>query len=319
MFGNLLDDALTKKVSKSSASVPYNSYEYQFSLASTKPYHETEVAFESHAGHIVVKANLAGQWIEALVDTGARDIMWQHLPLLGSPTQQWFSFPHTYGRQVSAEFDVLPGVQIGGYRLIKPASVYLATDEAALIYTDDGKPLQVMLGNYAFKNIVLTIDYQRKKLIFRDPEYNLTQQHRRPQDCVLDFIAGGDAVKYSPEFLTVRGTVEGIPVPFVLDTGHYTNCILLSHPLRQRLTAVKQGAIQRSRIIMTGQPITEMTRPLHWTLGNLRGQCPGATIKMRPDWQAIIGYGILKDYRLTIDYSRSKVLLEPYPISDANH
>ncbi len=84
-------------------------------------------------------------------------------------------------------------------------------------------------------------------------------------------------------------------------------------PEFRALLDVPPGTSPQWNYNIAGQPVTEVTRPVQWALNNIKGECSGWVMSMRPEWQALAGYEVLKDYRITIDYTRRKLLLEPNP------
>lgn len=76
----------------------------------------------------------------------------------------------------------------------------------------------LILGNAAFSQVVLTLDYQKKELIIHTKEYDPTHATTVPGACVLPFTwVNGDAASHGEPMINVQ--VAGHPAHFILDTG----------------------------------------------------------------------------------------------------
>jgi len=278
--------------------------EAAISFTSSNPEGAVTIPFVLHLdGCIVVSARFNQQIIPSFLDTGTRDIR-ANIPIQGSSLIKTISAPVSTGAFVPANFVSVPVIQMKEFCL---NHVPVVSFDSAYIPAS----CNAILGIYTFKNVTLTIDYAKRTLTLYPTSYDVSKRKHRPQDILLDLNFCGDAIAYSPEFLTVHGKLEGQEVDFVLDTGNVSDGILMSPRLRLKLKSVPVGSPPTQQYVMAGHNSLEFTRPLHWNLGQAEGNLPGVTIEMRKDWDALIGYQFLKNYRVTIDYPHRKLLLEP--------
>ena len=289
---------------------PQTSASANWTLHSDRTYGEVEVPFTLHKGQIFVQADFAGVPLTCLVDTGVRDIVMQNADVPHLYSNGIVNYFGSNGGSYRAEWVTLSHIRLGDYELSQPTAVSWPLSAPAFGYTLEGFPIFATLGNRAFKDIVLTIDYGQRKLILHRPDYDITRQPHDLGSCLLDYTPGGNNVAWAPEYLSVGSRIEGHPINLVLDTGHCGASILLAPEFRE-LLEVPQGTMPQWNYNISGKSVTEVTRPVRWSLNNIKGECPGWIMAMRPEWQALAGYEVLRNYRLTIDYTRRKLLLEP--------
>jgi hypothetical protein len=165
-------DAIRKTSSVASAN---------WTLHSSLPYGEVEVPFTLHKGHIFVQADFAGVPLTCLVDTGVRDIVMQNGDVPHLYTNGTVSYFGSNGGSVLSEWVTLSHIRLGDYELSEPMAISWPLTASSFGYTLEGFPIFATLGNRAFKNVVLTIDYQQRKLILRRPDYDITQQSHDPK------------------------------------------------------------------------------------------------------------------------------------------
>ena len=278
---------------------------YYWKLHSTNRFSEARVPFTytchnirtSSEWMIIVKAILAGKKLQCLVDTGAIEVTWpQSLKLRGEHSIVGTAHGINNSRR-QTEIVTLPNVSIGDYELSYfPTYMIKRGVEAQGIA--DTVPI---IGSLAFRGVVITIDYQHRMLILRDPEYNVALQPRSKQDLLLDL----ERINDKP---IARGTIEGYPAKFLVDTGcngritvaeHFANAHLRDRKLMQHTVTGAFGKMQQARL-----------DNVRCSIGSLKVQAEQAGITKLPgDEDGLIGKQFLAFYDVTIDFSRHKLLL----------
>lgn len=285
-------------------------------LNSNAPNHMIVVPLVSEDNQIMVSGQFADQKINCLIDTGCRDIiLWDGRKVQGAFVSSTFDYPW-FSANIMATTTCLSSARVGGFVLSNACCAQLHTVEPRLTWSNTGQPIYAIMGNYAFQHVVLTIDYTHQTLTVRDLTYDVTKLSLTARDTLSD-------ITYDPYYYTHKECgplrvfldvhIEGQAVRAIVDTG-YDGGILLSSEFRKRLTHLPADQrLQPPYIAMGPAAVTAQTAsPLHWSLGKLKGQAPGHVLTGRfsPDHQALIGYEMLKDYRITIDYQRQKMLFE---------
>lgn len=173
----------------------------------------------------------------------------------------------------------------------------------------EGGPQEGMIGFEVFRRFVTTIDYGAKTMTFTDP---------------AKFNPAGAGTPVPFEFYShlpqVKGTFEGIPGVFDIDTGSRVeitvnkpfadaNGLKAKHP--KGVTAVDGWGVG-------GRSISYVTRASELTLGpvkianvvaGLGTQAKGSFAD--PNYQGNIGGGVLKRYAVTFDYDHRVMYLKP--------
>ena len=205
---------------------------------------------------------------------------------------------------------ILPSVALHGCDLQKcPVIEYVRLpgeinrDDLAII------PLSV------FNTMSVTIDFKRSQLIL--------SEKRRAADATASPDPRNDLgapvwlplVPASYEgwgpYPVVRGTIDGIRVNFVLDTGSAGGLWVTNSKL---FSALQRTASLPSRNDHSGPQKTPAILTGDWSLGPLHGNAQmifGAKAGV-PAIDASIGNAVLRDYRITIDYPNNRVCFERY-------
>ena len=175
------------------------------------------------------------------------------------------------------------------------------------------------LGNTAFSQTVMTIDYKKRVLILRDPQYD-PLRHCSRHCFVLPFQWKSKTPGTSYfGYLVVAAKILGHSLKVVVDTGDsspstsltdtYWKSYLLGTKLRHNWT-------QKTAF---GETKSDWIPELRISVPDARPHSPDLVLKqpavIMPDQHdgadAVIGYTILKNYIVTIDYPRQRILLEP--------
>lgn len=188
----------------------------------------------------------------------------------------------------------LPGVRIAHVDL-RLASIPLESQPGQ-------RHVDGIIGYDLLCRAVVTIDYERRRLTVTMPAAFQTP----PRGDVL-------ALTIRAGWSFVRGTIKVPGQPpvedeFLLDTGSQD---FVNHPIiRQSTGALRQtrtgaGGFGESQTGVIGE--NEWFRLGRTTIAHTQSACCAAT----PDVSRQVGAGILEHFRVTFDYTRRRVILEP--------
>jgi hypothetical protein len=293
----------------------------RFELHSNEPYQAVHIPFRLQGEDILVRANLAGKTVECDIDTGANIIAWaERLHIAGRKIPADATSVDGAGQTLPFTLVLLPTLQIGDYKLWNILGAAAKTgkqDAKPTSFTD--RPGQI--GNLAFQQVVLTIDYPKQELVLRQPTYDFSSQPRGKQDMVFEIPP--DAENDFVTLPVIRGVIEGRPARILLDTGWAGHDIGLTEAFRREIqpTLAKEYPGDRSekigRKMANGRTPVERLPNVQFTLGDKPAWnvlCPAIVVaRIFTHVDAVIGPEVLGDFRVTIDYPHRKVLLEPPP------
>ena len=235
------------------------------------------------------------------------------------------------GRCVAARTVVLPRVRIGGYEITNLPTTMLDND-ARLFSPSQRSNVDEdqILGNSAFVKTVLTVDYKNSIMIIWPSHYDFTKQHRREGDRVLEM---GWTTSYSHEDWmldfygtpAIRVSLAGGSFWCMLDTGwgdsdfgiannfvkHHPSLRLVRHDKTRFNARHSAEQVERLHDLKLTIPCLwpPSVKPISMTLNGL------VTPTLDRDDEkgsGVIGLALMERYRITIDYGRGRVLLEPY-------
>lgn len=287
-------------------------------LHSQEQYQKVRVPFQRSQGWVVVQADFSGRLTNCILDTGTPYIIWPaSLRLSGNHTLVHYSEFAAYFTAYPgpAEWRILPSIRLGNYELHDCPTLAYGSEKSPIAdfqKTDIGVAMNhaPILGYPAYARTVLTIDFQKQELIFRQPAYDITHLPSHSGAYLLDMVKS----ETYPNVPVVLGTVAGHPVHIVLDTGSAVIGIGLTD--EKLISAIKQ---QTGRNVIYNDRLgTEVVPDAVWSVGDLIDQSP---IDLVPkltsgDVDAVLGYELLRNYRITIDFTRRKILLEWNPLHD---
>ena len=310
----LLTSARTKHAGRSKAvtQAPKTSRRQE---RTARRYQEVYIPFVISDNKLITTVTIRNRRLPAIVDTGtALVVASSHTRLAGTTLYQIAGrrgktmiksiFLGPDGTVLYGRMKRLPGVGMGRY-LVKTA------DSVELDHFNNS-PNQdyVVLGNDAFLHVVLTIDVQKKEMIVRTKEFDVTQHPLKPGNALLDFTYTGKNL-FSPGVPVIAAQVDGYPVHLILDTG--LDRMLLTQDTAHRLPVQHQ---LRSTL-MTGPFSVAHQHPslsgVSLSLGKIK-LADGDAVLMRSSLggtQGSIGMPLLRACRVTIDYPGRKILLEP--------
>jgi hypothetical protein len=307
-------------------------FEDAFSPSTLSPA-TVRVPFTKQNGLIIVQAEVGGKVLPCVVDTGDPLIRWpKGLRLAGKATGIHATGTDVGGNSETHEMVLLSRVRLGAYELADVPSWAVGgpdalTDKAStppdLLAAGAGGVWQryPILGNIVFERVALTIDYQKSELVLRSSS-SAPNARTLPVRRVGPVFTTGAGVARGG-FVVIAGTVGGRPVNFVLDTGlPFEEGIVLA-PNKRDLAAAQSSSRRDARAVVgLGQVATEQFAGVTWSLGGgVLGQgdviVPSRFSLVgdgRTSLDALIGAHLLRAYRITIDYPRARVVLEPYSV-----
>ena len=281
----------------------------RFALHSPQKYHEVRVPFDSETGWIIVNANFSGKKVKAVVDTGMSFVLWSKslsLPSNSGGVKYSGFVPYYTATPCPAEWRILSNMRLGEYELQNCPSI---SYDSPVNKTPSVLPA-CFIGDSALAQTVLTIDYRSHQLIFRDESYDVTKSPVSTKDYLMPLLPEPEeAHSFRP---IVAGTIAGFPVRVMLDTGLAASNIGLANT---SIVAKVQHSTNY-RLLTNKQTGTKALPNTNWSIGELVDQTP---IDLMPGFtpkgvDCAVGYEFLRNYRITIDYQRQKVMLQWNPL-----
>lgn len=287
---------------------------------------------EKHGG-IFVMALLDGQSQLCKIDTGSDTVNWQReLHIEGEMTQERGQVCDALDSCVSAATVKMREIKIGSYK-VSGFPTEMMEDDSGLFSSVAAKPTDntPLLGNSLFSLMVMTIDYQNKTLTIHTPTYDFTKQPRALTDKILEM----GWTSHSEDSLTrqqiigwpvIRAYVDGRPFWCMIDTGWEGPELGLTTAFFRQLPQSRQ----RTQKTVHGY-FAHSVGTVH-QLDSLSFQMPvlshpalpvvltgkGWIVKSLSGGDGIVGTALMRRYRITLDYPRRRVLLEPYALSVPN-
>lgn len=292
-------------------------------LISKRQFQEVHIPFTSRHGWIMVPATIAGRHIECLLDTGSLRVFdWPtslHLPGRRVGLSYPRLVPYQSARPRFAEWVILPEIDIGDYHLRECPSLAHSRDP------NDLPGLSVpTLGCAAFADVVLTIDYKKKELVVHSTDYDITQDaqelSRYPKHSLFDLLLSERTITLwdgktasTTGIPALCGNVAGHPVQIAIDTGLiHVGLALTSKPLIKTLS--EEGYVS------TPVPPCSDCSPIatfpsvSWNMGRFVNT---GHVSLLPGFfakdEAVLGAESLKNYRITLDFPRHKIMLALNP------
>ena len=286
------------------------------SLHSSRPYHEVRVPFRGGGGWIDLTANSSGKAIDCILDTGdAFATLPQALSLASTDAKFHYTqfMPYSYTRPRPASWRMLTELKFGDYEMQDCPSIAYEADSGDA----ERSRRTLIIGYPALARIVLTIDYEKQELLFRDRTYDVTRRPPSPGAYLLNMAVNPEDVHEGYHQPIVEGTIAGHKVHLILDTGLAWGGVALAEP--KLIASLQQAAHDRLLVSLTaGTTDVKILPDTLWSVGGLVDQAP---IDFMPGFvsgsaDGALGYEILRNYRITIDYERQKILLEWNPLTE---
>lgn len=267
--------------------------------------------FELHGGHIYLPGSVAGREVDFLLDSGAgATVLDSRLAEeLGLAGEGEFS-ALGIGGSSSFGFARVPEYSAAGAAVRNQTLAVMALDEP--FYPSTGRHIGLVLGYDFLSRFVTRIDYGACTITLFDPRD-------------WTFEGSGDVLEAGRAMglLSIEAVLEdSIPLELLLDTGaggglHFSPSFLEAHPGfldgRPSFEASVQGVGGEEKVVFFRAGALE--------LGSFvveSGLCSSAaSAPVLSSFDGIVGSDVLARFVLTLDYSRSEVVLEPSALFDA--
>jgi hypothetical protein len=204
----------------------------------------------------------------------------------------------------------LPGVEVANQRT---GTMQLQSSDALL-----GRTISGLLGYDFFSRFVIEIDYTAKKINLYDPKI---YQYRGNGESIPTTIDGNLPYMRAKITLTERDNVEG---KFLVDTGtgyflelnkSFIERNRLPAPIHQTTQPSSSANSQDEQVRLVGGKRLQVGR---FVIKNPVARLSKVTsgVEANPDQDGIIGGELLRRFKVTLDYSRQRLILEPNPHFD---
>lgn len=267
----------------------------------------TEVPFDLLNNHIYVNAQVDGQPVRVMVDTGGLNVLTpaavQRLGLTGSGKM---AISGAGERQVDVGFAKAKQLTVGGLALRAPVFYVVDFEQLGDV---EGEPLDGLVGFEMFQRTAVRIDYAR---------HVLTVQARAG----FTPPAGATAVPFELRERTpiVAGAIDGLPARFSIDTGARNALTINSpfarahdlagkyHPKFETVTGWGVGGASRARPVRVQEVKLGDVRVAN-VVGELYSGDKGSFAD--PELSGNIGGAVLRRFVVTFDYRDKKLYLAP--------
>lgn len=304
---------------------PHGNVDVEIRWASNK---EAQVPLVVKHGGIFVTATLSGEEQLCQIDTGFDAVMWSRdLHLSGSLLGEQGETCNAVNDCIASDTIKLPRVQLGGFQITNLPTRRLDVDTVPFSpsgssHTGD----YAVLGNSVFSLTVLTVDYRNKLLIIHPPSYDFQKAARHPGNRVMQMgwsYHNDDTPTEQQVFgwPAVRASVNGRSFWCMLDTGWEGPDLGLSEELVHQVPSLEKlprksvsfssgfsdsSALQVPQLEFKVPSLSPADAP------PLLLKSVGTLVKSSAGGEGIVGTYLMERYRITIDYQRRRVLLEPY-------
>ena len=202
-------------------------------------------------------------------------------------------------------FFTLPGVEVANQ---STGTIQLQSSDEVL-----GRTIGGLLGYDFFSRSVVEIDYTSKKINLYDPK---NYQYRGKGESIPITVDGNLPYVRAKITLTEPVTVDG---KFLVDTGtSYFLELNKSFSERNKLLAPIHQRIQPSSSVTSQDEQGFIVDGKRFQLGQFIIKNPvvrlskaTSGVEANPDQDGIIGGELLRRFKVTIDYSRNRLILEP--------
>ncbi|NLP06580.1 PDZ domain-containing protein [Candidatus Fermentibacteria bacterium] len=261
--------------------------------------------FELHGGHIYLPGRVAGREVDFLLDSGAgATVLDSRLAgELGLAGEGDFSALGIGGAS-SFGFVRVPEYSAAGATVRSQTLAVMALDEP--FYPSTGRHIGLVLGYDFLSRFVTKIDYGACTLTLYDPADWACEGRG-------DVLEAGRAMG----LLSIEAVLEdSIPVKLLLDTGaggglHFSPSFLEAHPGLLEGRPSFEASVQG----VGGEESVTFFRAGPLRMGSFvveSGLCSSAaSAPVLASFDGIVGSDVLARFVLTLDYSRSEVILEP--------
>jgi len=269
----------------------------------------TRVPFELIDNHIYIRAEVDGQPVRMIVDTGGLNLL---LPAaaarLGLTSAGKLAASGAGDQKVDVALARGRELAVGDVRLARPVFYVLDLPSLADI---SGEPFDGLVGFELFHRLAVRIDY---------PAQVLTLTRRES----FSPPAGATIVPLELRDRTpiAAGSIDGLPARFTVDTGAGNSLTVNDpfsranglearyHPAFETITGWGAGGPARGKPVRFRE-IKLGDAAIPDVVGDLHTGDRGALAD--PDVSANLGAGVLRRFAVTFDYRDRKLYLEPGP------
>jgi hypothetical protein len=275
------------------------------------------VPFRLINNHVIVSAHINGRGpYPFLVDTGGHDILTPVTAAsLGIGSQGHASGGGSGEATTINGYARVESIDVGGARMRDTVALTLDFSPP----TVEGLVLGGMLGSEFLERYVVEFDYGRHVLTFIDPARFTAAARRRAGTPV--------AMEFYDHMPQVKGTFEGLPARFNLDTGARSDVSLsASFVERAGLRARHPDGVTVTEGWGSGGPARAyVARGERMTLGSVAVDRPIAAFSIArrgvmadENFEGNVGSGLLKRFVVTFDFGGRKVYLRPLDKPEAD-
>jgi hypothetical protein len=255
--------------------------------------------------HIYMQGSVGNRTIEILLDSGAGATVIDSALAAGMGLEPAGSFNALgVGGSSSFSFVVVPEYSAAGAFLRNQSLAAMPLD--APFYPLTGHHIGLVVGYDFLSRFVTLIDYGSRTITLYDP-------------ASFEYNGQGSSIPASRTMglLSIEAVIEdSIPATLLLDTGaggalHLSASFLLAHPQFLSGRHTSESMVQG----VGGGQATSVFRAGDLALGNFIVPAglssTGADIPVLSAFDGIIGNGVLARFRVFLDYSGERVILEP--------
>lgn len=269
---------------------------------------------EDYGGHLYLQGNVNGNFTKDLIlDSGAADVFISEsqVKILGLQSQGKVNIP---GRSKTIPTAYVPNVslQLGSsLTLIDPTSVVIPQAEVKGLEQYFGRSVSGIIGYELFEQTVVELDYQRQTLRLHRPQTYQYQGNGQRIPLVME----GDR-PYINATITPYG-YPALSAKLMIDLGSNAALSLTAAcGLDQRLIAAAPRTLRRNLATIEGASEIVLGRVQSLAIDSMVLKQPIAVLGRANTGDCdrlsgTIGYQILRQFKVILDYPHRQLILEP--------
>lgn len=270
-------------------------------------------------GSIFVKARFNNQMIEGMLDTGCNELVWpDHLLIKGRQTKFSTTINDTNNVYQLARETVIGNITIGGYTVENfPTYEIIETG----VHQDGTAQQNLIIGNSFFLNSALTIDYHKSTILVRPSGVRIEDSNSNSTQYKTRFEWLPDARSQRVGVPAIRGRVNGKSALIEIDTGWNEKNVAVSNHLWDTIPVFKSSStkIVKLKAALSTVGVQHVSKakiqiPVHVGRNEVFVTIITPAVKSNSATKgadAVIGSAFLENFRVTIDYPRQEIFLEP--------
>ena len=280
--------------------------------------HNIVIPLEIQNGQLFTLIQADSAVFKCLVDTGSGSNFF-----LTSAKGELSNFVATGNKETSVknqtvmQLGYLDKVSLWGMSKIQIPIWSINSKNSPYLIDNEGKPIQGMLGNFFLQNYLVTIDCPKSSMTLHKQNFDINSVSLKPGDSLLDIDFLCEPNQTCPSAILLPGTLEGVEVKFMLDTGLNSNEVVIEPGFRKKLRIVARDQFAINVGSLFGRYFERRTSELKWKIGSISGKSRALTLakgkksnRTIDPVEAYIGWEQLKQCRITIDYKHKKKLLQ---------